>query len=249
MALKRKRCFPYFWLVQFFYSTQIDVHNITLDHDESRHCLRVLRMRVGDRVEVVDGKGNLYDAEILNDRDKQCGLLIISHKKHFGKRDFKISIGMALPKNVERFEWFLEKATEIGVDEIYPVITERSERVKLNMERVRKILISAMKQSGKAYLPVLHEPRNFSDMMITGVMSDLQKFIAVCGVENSSHLMDAYIKGKDALVLIGPEGDFTSGEVKLAQSNGFEPINLGKSRLRVETAGVVACCVVNLVNE
>lgn len=235
--------------MQYFYSPAIEsTGSIVLDAEESRHCLRVLRMRVGDKVEVVDGKGNLYHAEIISDKDKRCELRVHEHKKHFGKRDFKISIGIALPKNVDRFEWFLEKATEIGVDAIYPMITERSERTRLNTERLRKILVSAMKQSGKAYLPALHEPRKFQDMLLTGLMTDLQKFIGACEGEHP-HLMVVCEKKRDALVLIGPEGDFSKEELKQAEANGFKAISLGKSRLRVETAGIVACHVANLVNE
>jgi 16S rRNA (uracil1498-N3)-methyltransferase len=196
----------------------------------------------------VDGKGSLYHTEIISDKDKLCELRVMEHKKNFGKRDFKVSMGVALPKNVDRFEWFLEKATEIGVDEIYPMLTERSERIRLNTERLRKILVSAMKQSGKAYLPVLREPRKFEDMLMTGLMTDLQKFIGVCE-DNIPHLKDVCDKRRDALVLIGPEGDFTKEEVKQAAANGFKAISLGKSRLRVETAAVVACHIVNLLNE
>ncbi|MDZ4843914.1 MAG: 16S rRNA (uracil(1498)-N(3))-methyltransferase [Chitinophagales bacterium] len=235
--------------MQYFYFQTIEsTGSIMLDAEESRHCLRVLRMRVGDRVEIVDGKGNLYHAEIISDKDKLCELRVHEHKKHFGKRDFKISIGIALPKNIDRFEWFLEKATEIGVDALYPMITEHSERTKLNTDRLRKILVSAMKQSGKAYLPALHEPRKFQDMLLTGLMTDLQKFIAVCE-DHHPHLKAVCEMKKDALVLIGPEGDFSKDELKQAEANGFKAISLGKSRLRVETAGIVACHVVNLVNE
>lgn len=221
-----------------------------LDSGESRHCLRVLRKKRGDRVQVVDGNGNLYEAEITGDRAKTCELKIISHEKNYGRRDFKVSIAIAIPKNTERFEWFLEKATEIGIDAIIPMLTEKSERSTLNTARLRKILVSAMKQSGKAYLPVLHEPSRFSDMMVSGILASEQKFIAVCSREHTlPHLKSKYQKGKDALVLIGPEGDFTGGEVKLAAASGFQPVSLGASRLRMETAGVVACHTVNLMND
>lgn len=235
--------------MQYFYAPQAEPSDIIiLDAEESRHCLRVLRLRTGDRVEVVDGNGNLYHAEIISDKGRQCELRIVECRKHFHQRDFKISIGMALPKNRERFEWFLEKATELGIDEVFPLLTERSERSKLNAERLQKILISAMKQSGKAYLPVLHEPQKFQDMLLTGAGNSLQKFIAVCE-ENLPHLKDVAERKKDALVLIGPEGDFTEDELKRARANGFQAISLGKSRLRVETAGIASCHILNLLND
>lgn len=236
--------------MQFFYSPGIPSSGFfTLDSEESRHCLRVLRKKIGDKINVVDGKGNFYEAEIINDRGRLCEIKILSHRRHYGKRDFKLAIAIAMPKNTQRLEWFLEKATEIGIDEIYPMLTERTERTRMNTHRLGKVIISAMKQSAQAYLPVLHEPKKFSDMMITGVVSVMQKFIAVCGIENARHLKDAYQKGNDALVLIGPEGNFTGGEVKLATASGFTPVSLGRSRLRVETAGVAACLTINLMNE
>ncbi len=250
--------------MQFFYSPDIPSSGMfTLDAEESRHCLRVLRKKISDRIEVVDGKGALYEAEIISDRNKICELKVISRKSGYGHRDFRISIGIAPTKNIERFEWFLEKATEIGIDEIQPFFTERSERARLNIARLNKILVSAMKQSGKAYLPALLEPQKFAEMMAQCIPSEAGKFIAVCdphprplskgegspGLVTHPHLKDAYAKGSDALILIGPEGDFTAGEVKLAVASGFQPVSLGTSRLRVETAGVVTCQVVNMMNE
>lgn len=235
--------------MQIFYAPHAEpTGTITLDAEESRHCLRVLRMRVGDRAEVVDGKGNFYSAEIISDEGKMCELRIHEHKKNFGKRSFTIAIGIALPKNIDRFEWFLEKATEIGVDAIYPLLTERTERARLNTARLHKILVSAMKQSGKAYLPVLHEPLKLQDVPSVALTAAYQKFIAVCE-DNLPHLQTRCDKQRNTLVLIGPEGDFTEHETRQAITNGFEPVSLGKARLRVETAGIVACHVVNLVNE
>ncbi len=234
--------------MQTFYQPEIfSTEIITLDADESRHCLKVLRMKRGDTVEVTDGKGNLFTTEIINDREKLCELKIISQKKNYGKLEYKTAVGIALTKNIDRFEWFLEKATEIGIDTIYPMFTERSERSRLNTDRLRKIIVSAMKQSGKAYLPQLHEPRKFQEMMLVGFMTDLQKFIATCE-SGLPHLKDSYLKGKNSLMLIGPEGDFTENELHQAKSNGFEPVSLGNSKLRVETAGIVACHLIQLTN-
>ena len=232
--------------MQLFYSPDASPSTFTLDADESRHCLRVLRKKTGDHIDVVDGKGNLYHAEITGDKGKLCEMKTISVEKEYCKRHYKVSVGIALPKNNERFEWFLEKATEIGIDTIYTILTKRAEKKKVNLERCRKIIISAMKQSGKAYLPEIKEPTKLSDIIS---ISEKQKFIAVCGMEDIQHLKDAYQKGMNALVIIGPEGDFTEEEVDLSIANGFVPVSLGRSRLRVETAGVVACHAINLLNE
>ncbi len=235
--------------MQLFYSPSADSDIITLDQDESRHCLKVLRRRVGDKVEVVDGRGALLTTEIVNTAKGVCELKVLCRTKDFQKKDFSVSIAIAPPKNIDRFEWFLEKATEIGIDNIYPLITEHSERTRLNIDRLMKILVSAMKQSGKAYLPVLHEARKFKDIFGSGVLPEELKFIAVCNRENLPHLKSLYQKGKDAVALIGPEGDFSNEEIEMAEASGFQPISLGPSRLRVETAGVVACYILNLMNE
>lgn len=233
--------------MQFFYTPDATEGIFKLDADESRHCLRVLRKKIGEAIDVIDGKGNLYHAEISSDKGKICELRTKTVEKEHGRRDYKVSIGIAISKNAERLEWFLEKATEVGIDAIHPMITERTERTKLNVERFRKILISAMKQSGKTYLPLLFEPAKLSDVLKNPV-SGMQAFIAVCGM-GTKHLKDVYQKGKDAMVLIGPEGDFTEGEVNAAIEKGFTPVSLGRSRLRIETAGMVACHTITLMNE
>jgi len=233
--------------MQFFFSPDIPLSgHFTLNAEESKHCLKVLRKKAGDRIDVVDGKGNLAQAEIVHAQHHRCELKVISRESDYGKRGFLISIAIAIPKNTERLEWFLEKATEIGTDEIFPMITEKTERTGLNAARLRKILISAMKQSGRAFLPVLHEPHPFPHILTR--MPDAQRFIAICGM-NVRHLKDACRKGSDTLVLIGPEGDFTEKEMKQAIGSGFQPVSLGKSRLRMETAGIAACHVINLLND
>ena len=235
--------------MQFFYSPEIPLSGtFTLDADESRHCLRVLRKKIGDAIEAVDGKGNLFSAEIISDKGKLCELKITGHQKNWGRRNFSLTIAIAIPKNMERFEWFLEKATETGIEEIIPMVTEKTERAKMNAARMNKILISAMKQSGIALLPLLHEPKKFSEIVSTDFPA-AQKFIAVCDWQSElKHLKNLYQKGSDALILIGPEGDFTHDEVQLAIRKNFQPVSLGKSRLRVETAGVVACAGIAWMN-
>ena len=237
--------------MQLFYSLNITGSEaIVLDAEESRHCAKVLRKRPGDKIEVVDGKGNLYLCRLLHVDVKVCKAEVISVKKNYGKRNFNLSIAMAPTKNVSRFEWFLEKATEIGIDEVVPLLTGRCERTHVNLERLNKILVSAMKQSGKAFLPRLQEPVDYVKFMKSlAPGNSCLRFIATCDRENSIHLKDAYSKGSDALVLIGPEGDFTDEEVELAVKYNFQPISLGPARLRVETAGIVAGHTVNLLNE
>lgn len=234
--------------MQLFYSRNIEQDYLTLDPDEASHCTKVLRKGIGDLIEVVDGMGNLYKCAITEISRKSCLAKIIERQPEFGKRNYAITIGMAPTKNMARFEWFLEKATEIGIDEINPLITERSERRQLKMERLNKLLVSAMKQSGKAYLPKLNPLVSFSEFVNMEVATK-QQFIATCELDHLNHLKSQYKKGSDVVVLIGPEGDFSEEEIQLAVNKSYYPISLGKSRLRVETAGVVACHTISLMNE
>lgn len=221
-----------------------------MDDEEARHCIKVLRKRVGDKIEVVDGKGHLYEATIADDDVRNCTISIDHELVDEQRRGFKLTIAIAPPKNNERLEWFLEKATEIGIDRIVPMFTERSERRKLNTERLRKIMVSAMKQSGKALLPQLEEAITFDKLIKQGAPNKSEQLlIATCFGDERKHLKEAYTKGNDAFVLIGPEGDFTDAEVALALNNGFVPISLGSSRLRLETAGMVATSIINTIND
>jgi 16S rRNA (uracil1498-N3)-methyltransferase len=189
----------------------------------------------------------LSEAEIADANPKKCRLTIVNSALDFGKRNFHLHIAIAPTKNIDRFEWFLEKATEIGIDEITPLLTSHSERKTINAERLEKILVSAMKQSLKAYLPQLHELTTFKELIINNKTEN--KFIAYCDEIQKIHLKDLATKGNNTLILIGPEGDFSPEEIKLAIENGFKVVSLGESRLRTETAGIVACHIVNLANE
>lgn len=233
--------------MQFIYAADISSDYYTFPEDESGHLIRVLRLDEGDRIQLVDGKGGLFTAEIVKKNPKKCEVKVVEKQEEFGKRDFRLQLSIAPTKNISRYEWMLEKITEIGVDEISPVICERSERKTLKHERLNKIIVSAMKQSLKAYLPVLGEICKFEQLLSSGFHG--QKFIAHCRTENMQPLAKQYQKGKDVLILIGPEGDFTDNEIKMAIEKGFVPISLGNSRLRTETAAVVACHTVNLLNE
>ena len=221
----------------------------TLSEEESKHCVRVLRMQEGDHIRLIDGKGTFYEAVINDANPKRCTVSIESIHADPGKRDFIIHIAVAPTKNIDRLEWFLEKATEIGIDEITPIECEHSERAVVKMDRLNKVITAAMKQSMKAFHPLLHELKSFKETMAKSKDFEGQKFIAHCRPGEKRSLKDEYRKGSSAMILIGPEGDFSVDEVKLATSNGFIPVSLGTSRLRTETAAVVACHTINLLND
>lgn len=233
--------------MQLFYVPNISGAEVILDETESKHAIRVLRLQKGDQVQVVDGKGGFYLTEIADANPKKCRLTTVNSTLDFGKRDFHLHIAIAPTKNIDRFEWFLEKATEIGIDEITPLLTSHSERKTVNPDRLAKILVSAMKQSLKAFLPQLNELTSFKELVVSNKTEN--KYIAYCDDIQKIHLKDLATKGSNSLILIGPEGDFSPEEVKLAIENGFKVVSLGESRLRTETAGIVACHIVNLANE
>ena len=231
--------------MNLFYSPSVSANENFLGEEESRHCMRVLRLGKGDTIHLTNGRGNLYQCVISDTDQKRCRVEVVSVRKEYMKRPFRLHIGIAPTKNNDRFEWFLEKATEIGIDEITPLLCAHSERNRIKQERMNKVLVAAMKQSLKAYLPLLHEAEEFS----TFIKKDFsgQKFIASCETEREADLPKQYKKGETAIILIGPEGDFSPEEIILAKKNQFIPISLGESRLRTETAGIVACHTINLL--
>jgi 16S rRNA (uracil1498-N3)-methyltransferase len=228
----------------FFYINEYDAaqKQIVLDEDTSKHIVQVLRMKTGEQVNLTDGKGNLLTCEIMDDHKKHCSVEIKSqiqtpnHKK-------KITVAISLLKNTNRFEWFLEKATEIGVSEIIPLICERTEKEKFRQDRMQGIVISAMLQSQQTWLPVLHDPVEYKNTMnqFTGV----HKFIAHCETDNRKTSLSRQLinQPSDQLIFIGPEGDFTPKEIELALQHGCIPVSLGDTRLRTETAGIVAATI------
>ena len=235
--------------MQLFYTTNIQNGLAILDEDEARHTVQVLRRKVGDAMQLTDGKGNLYEGEIV-ELGKKTGMVGIKKTiEAYNKRPFHLHIAIAPTKNIDRFEWFLEKATEIGIDEITPLICKRSERTVVKHERLNGILISAMKQSLKTYLPKLNEAIDFQRFMKNDFSQVTNKMIAYCNDDSIRPLSIAYQKQGNSVILIGPEGDFTEGEVGTAFEHHFIGVSLGKSRLRTETAGLVACHTVNLLNE
>lgn len=235
--------------MQLFYSEYFEKEIAYFTEEESLHCIKVLRKKKGDFIQVTDGKGGLYQATILDANLKSCTLQILEKLIENEKRDYSVHIALAPTKNIDRTEWFVEKTVEIGVDKISFLLCERSERKQINLERMQKLVLSAMKQSLKLFLPEIRGMTVFKDVLTQHEEENTQKWIACMEEENQKHLKNVAQKDNAHLLLIGPEGDFTKKEVDLAKEAGFVPVSLGKSRLRTETAGVVACHLLNLLYE
>ena len=230
--------------MQLFYIDKIS-DEIILNKSESKHIIKILRKKKNDIVFFTDGKGFLFEAVITKADVKKCILRVLNKASKTKQHNYHLHIGIAPTKNIERFEWFLEKATEIGIDEITPLICERSERKIIKLERLNKILISSIKQSLQYQLPKLNKMMTFKDFVIKDY--NQKKLIAHCGIDKKQPLMSLKNKNK-YLILIGPEGDFSATEIKLAIENNYTSISLGENRLRTETAGIVATNTINLNN-
>jgi len=232
---------PFFYISNYNPSQK----EILLDEDTSKHIVQVLRMREGEKLNLTDGKGDLLTCEIIDDHKKHCEVRIVDSRltTHDSR---KITIAISLLKNSNRFEWFLEKATEIGINEIIPLICERTEKQKFRYDRMKGICTSAMLQSQQVWLPILHEPRPFNHLTIEQFKQS-QKFIAHCIEEKKRNLSDLVNDSLPSqIILIGPEGDFTPDEIQLALQNHFIAVSLGETRLRAETAGVVAATILRI---
>jgi 16S rRNA (uracil1498-N3)-methyltransferase len=234
--------------MQLFYTTDIQGDRLTLGEEESRHCLQALRKRRGDVITVVDGLGGFYEAVIEQTEKRSCTCRI-QRRWRGEENDPVLHIAIAPTKNINRLEWFLEKATEIGIQQITPIVCRYSERKAIRADRLEKILLSAMKQSQRSVLPGLSPLTTFEDLVNRESAGTGQKFIAYIDENVKEHLRQNYASGRDVCILIGPEGGFSVEEVALAVEHGFQPVHLGKYRLRTETAGIVACHTVNLMNE
>ena len=232
--------------MNLFFSNSIEGSLIRLDPDESRHCIKVLRLGRDDIINVTDGKGKLYKAFISELTGGIVTASVIEVRESEPETGFRLHLAIAPTKNSDRFEWFLEKAVEIGIQEISPMFSAHSERNRINPVRLHKILISAVKQSLKTRLPVLNQGISFNELIEKS--SPGLKLIASCTATADKEIQNIYTKGEDVLVLIGPEGDFSETELELAISKGFEPVSLGESRLRTETAGIYVTAVINLIN-
>ncbi|MEO3403825.1 16S rRNA (uracil(1498)-N(3))-methyltransferase [Mucilaginibacter sp. CAU 1740] len=234
--------------MHLFYTPDIDPSHpqYFLSEEESKHAIRVLRLEIDSTVQLIDGRGGLYEAVIADAHPKRTILKITSVTTDFDKRNHYLHIAVAPTKNIERLEWFLEKATEIGIDEISLIITQRSERKEAKVDRLNKIITAAIKQSLKAYHPILNEPISLNQLLDKPF--DGQKFIAHCEPGDKHALKDVLSLQGRSLILIGPEGDFSPAEIDKALQNGFKAITLGTSRLRTETAALEACFEVNFLN-
>lgn len=233
--------------MNYFYHPRLDhsVKQFSFDPEESRHIARVLRKRVGDHVYITNGKGLLFEAEILQADPNRCMGQVLDVQK-FHPKMYQLHLAVAPPKKADRFQWLLEKATEIGVNRITPIICEHSERPKLPMERMQRTVEEAMKQSLRTFLPQLDAPVPLGQFLEEE--QALLRFIAHCRNGEKMDLKRRVAADKDVVVLIGPEGDFSEQEIENAYDRGFSPVSLGESRLRTETAALVACVTVNLIN-
>ena len=233
-----------------FYTKEIEGDRAVLEGEEFRHAIQVLRKKQGDQIRFTDGRGGWYNGQIEVIGKGQCIVYITDSEIASSRRSYQVCLAVAPTKSMDRFEWFLEKATEIGVDRIVPVWCRYSERATLRMDRLEKILIAAMKQSLQPFLPRLEDPVRLDSFLKEKPESTYKCYIAYIDQEsNSRHLFDACQPGQDSLVLIGPEGDFSTEEVRGCVEQGFEPVSLGKNRLRTETAAVAASHCIALRNE
>ncbi len=233
--------------MHIFYTPGIQSNEYQLTEEESKHCVKVLRLKEQDTVYLTDGVGGFYHAIITEANVRKCQVEVYQTYKEYGKRNYHLSIAIAPTKNIERFEWFLEKSTEIGIDRIIPIISQQSERKLIKPDRLKKIIIEAVKQSKQAYLPELEALYKFNEFI--KMPFDGKKLIAYCSESSRKYLKDTIEPGQNTLILIGPEGDFSPGELETAWENGFVGVSLGNNRLRTETAGVVACHTLALVNQ
>jgi len=235
----------------FFYSPSPVSAVHVLDEQESRHCIKSLRLRINDQVHVTDGKGNVYLTQIVSDDIKACTLKIIRKLENYPLLPYHLHIGISPTKNSDRLEWFVEKAVEIGISKITALVCENSERTSVKFDRIERLMIAAVKQSLRAEIPLFANTVSINDFIEKTNDTYAQKFIAYCGdlQQNAPSLKTVCKAGTDTLILIGPEGDFTPAEVQQAIHCGFIPVSLGKFRLRTETAALLACAIVQTINE
>ncbi len=231
-----------------FYSNNIQNNFIYLNDEEAQHLSKVLRGKIGNKVEVLNGNGILYEGIISNIQKHEVQIEISQILKQKTENKNKLSIAISPTKNPSRLEWFLEKATEIGIVNIFPIISERTEKTSLKHERLQQIIISAAKQSGQLFFPYLHSIQTLKELYNSPNLPFDNFYIAHCEDEKK-HLKNVYKKAETALLLIGPEGDFSPKEVEFAINKNYIPVSLGNSILRVETAGVVACTIIQMLNE
>ncbi len=229
-----------------FYVPETEAGLAVFPEDEARHCVQVLRRRPGDEVVWTDGKGCFFKGTLVETGKKRAVARVATQWPDPLRRPFRLHVAVAPTKQVDRYEWFLEKATELGVERITPLWCRRSVRRNLRIDRLYRILVAAMKQSFRAHLPQLDEPIAFDEFVAHHLPKGTQRFLATCQPLPEVHLQDAWTEGKDLVVLVGPEGDFTPQEQEAARAAGCVPVHLGRARLRTETAGVLVAALVAL---
>jgi 16S rRNA (uracil1498-N3)-methyltransferase len=236
--------------LQLFYATNIQETRLFLSQEETNHAKNVLRLKENDTIQVTDGIGNLYSCKVSSLKGKEAELTIVSKTSDYGKHNYYLQIAIAPTKNIDRIEWFVEKAIEIGINEISFIQSERSERKHINIERMEKISVSAMKQSVKAYIPKLNELQPLTKFISNYQRSTIKHQLFIAHLEDErKFLKDLLLSStqRNYTILIGPEGDFSPKEIDLSLKSNFQPVSLGNSRLRTETAGIVACSITNTV--
>lgn len=224
---------PFFYLSEYTPGQQI----ITLTEETSKHVVQVLRMQIDELLQLTDGKGNLLTVSIVDDHKKKCTVQV-KETSHTAQKKNKATIAISLLKNASRFEWFLEKATELGISEIIPLLCDRTEKQHFRYDRMKNILISAMLQSQQVWLPQLPEPQKITNVIENA--TEQKKFVAHCIEREKEALKKVADTNASQIIIIGPEGDFTQEEINLATQNNFQPVSLGHTRLRTETAGIIA---------
>lgn len=237
--------------MHIFYTPEIqpDAKEHLLNPEESKHAVRVLRLREGQSLLLVDGAGTLKEAVITTIDNRETRLRIVSTHIEYGKSPYNLHMAVAPTKNIDRFEWFIEKATEVGIHEITPIICNQSERKQVKQERLERVAVAAMKQSQKAYLPKINPAVNFVEFIQESQSTTVFKGIAHCEDHtDKQYLSDHLSAGEDAILLIGPEGDFSEREINESLASGFSPITLGESRLRTETAALYCCMEIAFLN-
>ncbi len=234
--------------MQLFYNSVLTKKDIgfTFDREASKHIVKVLRKADGDKLFVTNGIGDLFTTEVILASENKCQVRIVK-VEHFERRIYHLHLAVAPTKMNDRYEWFLEKGTEIGVDEITPIFCDHSERKNIKLDRFQKIVQSASKQSLQYYTPIINEPMLLKDFLKEKYEGQL--FVAHCENGEKHSLKEALRSASKAVILIGPEGDFSSNEIKTAIENGFVPVSLGETRLRTETAAIVACTYAAFCNE
>ncbi len=234
--------------MQLFYAPDVTLPLYTLNEEESKHCVRVLRLREGDTLHLTDGRGSLYLCRVVEAHQHHCTVEVVQTQSEYGRLGYSLTMAVAPTKNIDRYEWFLEKATEVGVSRIIPIECDHSERRTIKHDRAMRVVTSAVKQSIKAYHPTLDELTSVREVIT--MPFDGQKFIAHCDstFEKRDYLPSIIKKSENVLILIGPEGDFSPEEINFALENGFQPISLGEQRLRTETAAVAATVMVATIN-